>query len=132
MGSTLFVDSGFEGIRIFDVSNPRVLGQYAFVTVTVAGLELVEDYWVLYATDMQKGLVLLDMSISGKNIYSKSSEERYLGNIQTSGHSQFGLIIDEELKTAYVGQQDKGVDVIKLGNPEVKFVYKPRKGTTAK
>jgi RHS repeat-associated protein len=97
--------------------------------VNMRDLEISKEDQVLYATDMQKGLVLLDMSISGKNIYSKSSQERYLGNIHTSGHSQFGLIIDEDLNTAYVGQQDKGVDVIKLGNPEIKFVYKTREGT---
>ena len=69
------------------------------------------------------------MSISGKDFSSKSSEERYLGDIHTSGHSQFGLTIDPDLHLAIVGQADKGVDVIKLDNPEIKFVYKNPQGT---
>jgi len=101
-------------------------GEYA---MNIRDMEMSAEDQVLYATDMQKGLVLLDMSISGKDIYAKSSKERYLGDIHTSGHSQFGLIIDEELKTAYVGQEDKGIDVIKLANPEIKFVYKTPQGT---
>ncbi|MCP4148614.1 MAG: RHS repeat protein, partial [bacterium] len=51
-------------------------------------------------------------------------ENRILARIATTGSSQFGLTIDEELNTAYIGQMEKGLDIVKLANPEVKFVYK--------
>jgi hypothetical protein len=88
----------------------------------IRDMEISAGDQVLYVTDMQQDLVLLDMSISGNNINSKSPGERYLGAIHTSGYSQYGLTIDADLKLAVVGQADKGVAVIKLGNPEIKFV----------
>ncbi len=101
-------------------------GEYAS---NIRDMEISSEDQVLYVTDMNQDLILLDMRISGTDITSKSSEERYLGNIRTSGNSQYGLTIDPDLKLAVVGQADKGVDVIKLGNPEIKFVYKTPEGT---
>jgi hypothetical protein len=100
-------------------------GKYA---ANMRDMEMSTGDQVLYVTDMQQGLVLLDMSISGENINSKSPEERYLGGIHTSGYSEYGLTIDPDLKLAVVGQADKGVDVIKLGNPEIKLVYLDQQG----
>ncbi len=79
---------------------------------------------VLYAADMQKGLILLDANLSGEYWDAKNQDKMFLGNIATSGASRFGIVIDEQLNTAYVGQADKGMDIIKLANPELKFVYK--------
>ncbi|MFC2146848.1 hypothetical protein ACFLRT_05745, partial [Acidobacteriota bacterium] len=58
---------------VLQVKNEQ--GEYA---LNIRDMEMSAGDQVLYATDIQKGLVLLDMSISGQDLYSKSSEERYL------------------------------------------------------
>ncbi len=90
----------------------------------IADMVLLEDEQRLYVTDGGLGLVIVDVSFPGDSLDINSGEaQRILAVIQTSGSSRFGLAIDEELHTAYVGQMDKGVDIIKLANPELKFVY---------
>ncbi|NIN34178.1 MAG: hypothetical protein GTO60_03360, partial [Gammaproteobacteria bacterium] len=90
----------------------------------IGDIRLSEKDQLLYAADNILGLVLLDVSFNGHTLdRAEEEEDRVLGTIDTSGKSQFGITIDEDLNVAYVGQLEKGVDMVKLANPEVKFVY---------
>jgi RHS repeat-associated protein len=90
----------------------------------IGDIRLSEKDRLLYVADNNLGLVVLDMSFNGHTLDRSGDEtDRVLGTIDTSGKSQFGITIDEDLNVAYVGQLEKGVDMVKLANPEVKFVY---------
>jgi hypothetical protein len=118
---------------------------------------------VLYVTDLNMGVMVLDAHLSGKKLfanwetfmqgpgsdpdpnttpgdetikiadlfsgfygarYLSNPLDWYLGDINTSGKSQFGLLIDEDLNMAVVGQESKGLDVMKLAQPEITIVKK--------
>ncbi|MFC2146617.1 DUF6531 domain-containing protein, partial [Acidobacteriota bacterium] len=126
-------------------------------------MQLGREDRVLYVTDINMGVMVLDAHLSGKKLFRNwetfiqgsssdpgsnttqgdevvkiadlfsgfygvqalsNPESWYLGDINTSGKSQFGLLIDEDLNMAVVGQQTKGVDVVKLAQPEITFVKK--------
>jgi hypothetical protein len=123
-------------------------------------LELVREDRVLYVTDINVGVMVVDAHLTGRKLFKKwenfmnmedtttaaganeivkiadlfsgfygvqtldNPDLWYLGDINTSGKSEFGLLIDEDLNMAVVGQMDKGVDIVKLGQPEITFVKK--------
>ena len=81
-------------IIVLDITNIQEIYAYGVLTVkndqgeyaiNMRELVLSAEDRVLYATDMQMGLVILDMSISGRTLDSKTSTERFLGRINTSG-----------------------------------------------
>ncbi|NIO63441.1 MAG: hypothetical protein GTN53_06240, partial [Candidatus Aminicenantes bacterium] len=70
-------------------------------------------------------LTIIDLFSGFYGVHAISNPESwYLGDINTTGKSQFGLLIDEDLNMAVVGQQSKGVDIVKLAQPEITFVKK--------
>jgi hypothetical protein len=119
-------------------------------------LQLGREDRVLYVTDINMGVMVVDAHLSGKKLFRNwetfmqgpetgaaetltvtdlfsgfygvqaitNPESWYLGDINTSGKSQFGLLIDEDLNMAVVGQESKGVDIVKLAQPEISFVKK--------
>ena len=92
------------------------------ISTTVKDMLLDEKNRTLYLTDQNLGLVLVDMNLWGSTL--ESEENRILAAIATTGSAYFGLAIDSDLNLAYVGQFEKGIDIVKLANPEVKLVYK--------
>jgi len=76
-----------------------------------------------YANDVSNGLVVVDMHLTDKTSIGEDSGDRVASIIPTRFHSKFGLTVDTDMNLAYVGDLDKGVNAIKLGNPKIKLVY---------
>jgi hypothetical protein len=95
----------------------------------IIDIALNERDQTLALTDLGLGFALLDMKFSQAADPDVKNRDRILQTVQTAGSTQKGLLLDKELNIAYVGQEDRGVDVIKVGNPRVKFVYKITDGS---
>ncbi|MCP5054733.1 MAG: hypothetical protein GY940_46640, partial [bacterium] len=123
-------------VFIINIEDPASTATYGAIFVKGSGgisdIVMDEEKQVLYVTDVHRGLVLIDASFAGAYMDPGTQETRILATIETSGSSHLGLTIDKDLNIAYVGQNGKGVDVIKLGNPSLKFVYKDETDGTYK
>jgi len=113
-----------ENLTIFNAfGRLEIKDERGMKAMTMGDMALSAGEQVLYLTDKELDLVKVDVHLSGNYLDKAGSEKRILGRVHTSGASHFGLVIDEDLNMAYVGQFERGIDVVKLANPELKLVY---------
>jgi hypothetical protein len=128
---------GKAAIHVYDITDIKgilLYGEYRMTNFTwnnqvksaygLGEIHVDEANQMIYVSDSSCGIIILDARFSGLFLDSSKTKERILSVINTSGASRFGLTIDEDLNIAYVGQLSSGIDVVKLGNPKLKLVYK--------
>ena len=117
-------------IYVIDVTKPDYISSSSIIrvfdikvkdkTVSTLGSMVVDKETKTLYINTNLGLMLFDIKSFSEEIEDKN---RVLATIKTTGTSRFGLVIDKELGLAYTGQQDKGVDIIRLSPPMLKMFY---------
>ncbi|MCP4214577.1 MAG: RHS repeat protein, partial [bacterium] len=120
-----------NSVTVLDIGNPVSPTVFRTIEVTdgagtaISGMkELVVDKEdnTLYVGS-NSGYFMLDVTFSGNDEVNDTSGSRILSVIKQSNPTGCTLTVDTDLNLAYVGRGTKGMDVLKLGNPELKFVY---------
>ena len=118
-------------INISKLNGDRVpyYGEIALSDPTGLGdIYLDKENRTLYVNDVSEGLIVVDMHLTNKTSIGEGSGDRVTSIIPTQFNAKFGLTVDTDLNIAYVGELDKGVNAIKLGNPKIKLVYLNNQG----
>ncbi|HPB56703.1 MAG TPA: DUF6531 domain-containing protein, partial [Candidatus Aminicenantes bacterium] len=79
----------------------------------------------LYLTDSSAGLYVVDLSHPQGFAIDKDQDgidDRIVGTVLTKGDARYGLVVDEKLNLAYVGDLARGVESLRLGDPKVMIV----------
>ncbi len=119
-------------IVVVDITTPTAPVLFREIKVKDSGgmmdMAVVPDEHTLYVSDIDKGLILMDMTFTGKDTLYDDDGKRVVSTIGTTGSPRRGLTVNTDLNIAYVGQLKGGVDILKLGNPKLKLVYKDASG----
>lgn len=115
-------------VVVVDITIPTAPVLFREIRVPDSGgmmdMAIVAQDHTLYVADMDKGLILLDTTFTGNDKIYDSDGSRLISCIGTTGSPRRGLTVNTDLNIAYVGQLKGGVDILKLGNPRIKLVYK--------
>jgi len=117
---------GDEKIMVLDISDkyPTELGEIQTPGAPGAMVTDKKD-GVLYA-HAGENLLLIDMrKVPGFELQDENSDgidDRIMGMVRTKSGTCHALSIDHDLKIAYVGQFQQGVESVKLGPPTIEIV----------
>jgi hypothetical protein len=85
----------------------------------------------LYVCDLSQGVYVLDLKNPlgfGADANYDGVDDRVSAVIQTRVAARYGLVVDERLQMLYVGDVDRGIESVKMGNPQIKIVVKDAAG----
>ena len=85
----------------------------------------------LYVCDLSQGVYVLDLKNPigfGADANYDGVDDRVSAVIQTRVAARYGLVVDEKLQMLYVGDVDRGIESVKMGNPQVRIVVKNAAG----
>lgn len=117
-----------QEILIIDITNranPIYLGSIKLSTTSIGEIYLSKESRTLYVNAGKLFLIDMNEPTGFGSVMDRDGDgmdDRIVGIISTNGSARFGLVIDEELNLAYVGNMDRGIEALKLGNPEVRIV----------
>jgi RHS repeat-associated protein len=85
----------------------------------------------LYVCDISQGVYVLDLKNPigfGADANHDGVDDRVSAVIQTRVAARYGLVVDERLQMLYVGDVNRGIESVKMGNPQIRIVVKDAAG----
>ncbi|MCP4217510.1 MAG: RHS repeat protein, partial [bacterium] len=127
-----FTTAAGSTLQVLDISTPAAPTVYRTIVMATAevpdisgmvDLEINESSKTLYISS-GAGLITMDAAFSrDDDIQVDTGGDRILSIVKTANAAGKGLAVNTDLDIAYVGKGNKGLDVVKLRNPEIRFMY---------
>ncbi len=112
-------------ICVVDISAPRTPAKYMNIPVYgsggIADAVLDADNKKMLVSDLDLGIAVMDMAFSP--VRDIPAAARRVTTINIGGSAHEGLLLDNEISIAYVSDNHKEIDVVKLGNPVIRLVH---------
>ncbi|MCP4217762.1 MAG: hypothetical protein GY765_24185, partial [bacterium] len=126
-----FTTNAHNAVNVLDISTPSAPTLFREIEVNDrdgnASLGMLDLYVnkeekALYISS-KLGFITMDATFAADDSLTDTSGDRIISIVKTADNSQRGMVVDAALGIAYVGQQDKGLDIIRIANPKIKFYY---------
>ncbi|MCP4215586.1 MAG: hypothetical protein GY765_13110, partial [bacterium] len=126
-----FTTSAHSSVTVLDITTPSAPTEFREIeikdpigTPSLGMLDIfVNKEEKIFYISGKLGFITMDATFAESDSINDTSGDRIISIVQTADNSQRGMVVDSALGIAYVGQQDKGLDIIRISNPKIMFIY---------